>query len=529
MEPTRFESLTRRQFVNLVGKAGGFGAAYLVMQGLGLLPDDLVHASPPELEPGSGGGSSVVILGAGLAGLTAAYLLGKAGYDCHLLEARERVGGRCWTLRRGDSVEERGHARQVCEFDDGLYFNPGPARIPANHSAVLGYCREFGVELEVFVNANRSAMFQDDEAFGGKPIESRQLHSDTAGHIAELLVKATDSGALDEVLGGLDRRRLLYFFKHFGALDENFRYRGSSRAGFEDFPGAGLTPGRGRAPLAFEALVDSRFWYWHMGFEKTFEQQATMLQPVGGMDEIARAFESRLVGRITYGAQVREIRKRSAGVRVVFGDRVGAGEKTREADFCICTIPLPVLKSIDSDFDAEHRTAIADASYTNACKLAWQSQPRFWEDRLGIYGGISWTQREITQIWYPSSGFHGKSGILIGAYNFDPLASEFGKRSIEERAALSRDGISLFHPGMASKLTGPISVAWQNIPYNESAFASWGRRGREQVYPILNRPDGRIYLAGEHLSYWTSWQEGAVRSAHAVSAAIDLHMRSLRA
>ncbi len=529
MEPTRFETLTRRQFVNLVGKAGGFGAAYLVMQGLGLLPDDLVHASPPELEPGSGGGSSVVILGAGLAGLTAAYLLGKAGYDCHLLEARERVGGRCWTLRRGDSVEERGHARQICDFDDGLYFNPGPARIPANHSAVLGYCREFGVELEVFVNANRSAMFQDDEAFGGKPIESRQLHSDTAGHIAELLVKATDSGALDEVLGGLDRRRLLYFFKHFGALDGNFRYRGSSRAGFEDFPGAGLTPGRGRAPLAFEALVDSRFWYWHMGFEKTFEQQATMLQPVGGMDEIARAFESRLVGRITYGAQVREIRKRSAGVRIVFGDRVGAGEKTREADFCICTIPLPVLKSIDSDFDAEHRTAIADASYTNACKLAWQSQPRFWEDRLGIYGGISWTQREITQIWYPSSGFHGKSGILIGAYNFDPLASEFGKRSIEERAALSRDGISLFHPGMASKLTGAISVAWQNIPYNESAFASWGRRGREQVYPILNRPDGRIYLAGEHLSYWTSWQEGAVRSAHAVSAAIDMHMRSLRA
>lgn len=413
--------------------------------------------------------------------------------------------------------------------DDGLYFNPGPARNPANNLAVLGYCREFWVELEVFVNANRSAMFQDDEAFGGKPIESRQLHSDTAGHIAELLVKATDSGALDEVLGGLDRRRLLYFFKHFGALDGNFRYRGSSRAGFEDFPGAGLTPGRGRAPLAFEALVDSRFWYWHMGFEKICEQQATMLQPVGGMDEIARAFESRLVGRITYGAQVREIRKRSAGVRVVFGDRVGAGEKTREADFCICTIPLPVLKSIDSDFDAEHRTAIADASYTNACKLAWQSQPRFWEDRLGIYGGISWTQREITQIWYPSSGFHGKSGILIGAYNFDPLASEFSKRSIEERAALSRDGISLFHPGMASKLTGPISVAWQNIPYNESAFASWGRRGREQVYPILNRPDGRIYLAGEHLSYWTSWQEGAVRSAHAVSAAIDMHMRSLRA
>jgi monoamine oxidase len=90
VDPIRFQTLIRRQFVNLAGKAGGFGAAYLVMQGLGLLPDDLAHASPPELEPGSGSGSSVAILGAGLAGLTAAYLLGKAGYDCHLLEARER-------------------------------------------------------------------------------------------------------------------------------------------------------------------------------------------------------------------------------------------------------------------------------------------------------------------------------------------------------------------------------------------------------------------------------------------------------
>ncbi len=115
MDPIRFQTLTRRQFVNLVGKAGGFGAAYLVMQGLGLLPDDLAHASPPELEPGSGSGSSVAILGAGLAGLTAAYLLGKAGYDCHLLEARERAGGRCWTLRRGDPVEERGGAKRTCD------------------------------------------------------------------------------------------------------------------------------------------------------------------------------------------------------------------------------------------------------------------------------------------------------------------------------------------------------------------------------------------------------------------------------
>ena len=207
----------------------------------------------------------------------------------------------------------------------------------------------------------------------------------------------------------------------------------------------------------------------------------------------------------------------------------GGEEKAKDADFCICTIPLPVLRAIDSDFDIEHRVAIAVAPYTNACKLAWQSQPRFWEDEFGIYGGISWTQREITQIWYPSSGFHRENGILVGAYNFDPFASAFGQRTAAERAALSRDGISLFHPGAKSMLSRPVSVAWQNVPYSESAFASWNALAREQIYPILNRPDGRIYLAGEHLSYWTSWQEGAVRSAHAVCANIDAHVRTLRA
>lgn len=526
MDSIQLAKLTRRELLNLVGRAGGVGAAYVVMQGLGLVPDDAAHASPPGLKFGSGAGVRVVILGAGLAGLTAAYVLGRAGYDCRVLESRRRAGGRCWTLRGGDRVEERGRADQICDFDDGLYFNPGPARIPSNHSALLGYCRDFGIELEVFVNANRSALFQDDRAFAGEPITSRQLHGDTAGHIAELLVKATDSGALDEAVGELDRQRLLYFFKHFGDLDENFRYRGSPRAGFDEMPGAGLTPGVGRVPLPFAALVDSRFWYWHMGFEQRFAQQATMLQPVGGMDRIAAAFESRLAKKITFGARVSEIRKRDNGVRIVYDDAAGTGQAAEEADYCICTIPLPVLRSIDSDFARGHRAAIMAAPYTNACKLAWQSRRRFWEDELGIYGGISWTQREITQVWYPSSGFHGKKGILVGAYNFDPHASAFGARSTAERARLSKEGISLFHPGSGSMLSKPVSVAWQNVPYSESAFANWDELSREWVYPILNRPDGRIYLAGEHLSYWTAWQEGAIRSAHAVSANLHAHATS---
>ena len=102
-------------------------------------------AEPLTLQKGEAHGTKVVILGAGVAGLSAAYELGKAGYDCTVLEARDRVGGRNWSIRRGTRIEMNDGTRQVCEFDPEMYLNSGPARIPSAHQAVLGYCRELGV------------------------------------------------------------------------------------------------------------------------------------------------------------------------------------------------------------------------------------------------------------------------------------------------------------------------------------------------------------------------------------------------
>ena len=96
--------LNRRHFINLVGAAGGVSAAYGTMAAMGLLPIPEAYAGPPALPTGAG--TKVVILGAGIAGMVAALELGKAGYDCTILEARRRPGGRNWSLRSGDVVEE---------------------------------------------------------------------------------------------------------------------------------------------------------------------------------------------------------------------------------------------------------------------------------------------------------------------------------------------------------------------------------------------------------------------------------------
>jgi len=191
--------------------------------------------------------------------MTAAYALRKAGYDCTLIEARGRPGGRNWTIRGGDSIVEH-DATQSCSFDaaDHLYFNAGPARLPQHHQAVLSYCREFDVPLEVMVNDNRSALFHSDAAFEGRPVVARQVISDGRGFLAELLAKAIDANALDGAVGAEDKERLLAFVRSFGALRPDNSYAGSSRAGFSSLPGAGAAPGKLNTPLAFAELLKSQ-------------------------------------------------------------------------------------------------------------------------------------------------------------------------------------------------------------------------------------------------------------------------------
>ena len=161
-------ALTRRQFLFRVGQVGGYSAAFTMMQALGLLP---IAASEAQAIRGvSGHGTRVVILGGGIAGLVSAYEMTRLGYTCTVLEARDRVGGRNWTIRRGSRVNFTDGTEQTCAFDDGLYFNAGPARLPSIHTHMLNYCHQLGVPLEVEINTSRSALLQCDTFNDGRCI-----------------------------------------------------------------------------------------------------------------------------------------------------------------------------------------------------------------------------------------------------------------------------------------------------------------------------------------------------------------------
>jgi monoamine oxidase len=250
-----------------------------------------------------------------------------------------------------------------------------------------------------------------------------------------------------------------------------------------------------------------------------------MMQPVGGMGRIGQAFGERLRGTISYGAAVRALRRSGDAARVVWREAGTGRERAIEAPLAVITIPLAVLRTIPADFTPEIHAAVAAADYVPAVKVAFQAERRFWELDAAIYGGISWTSRDITQVWYPSAGIHQRQGILVGAYIWsDEPGERFAAMPPADRlqAALA-DGAAL-HADYARHLTRGVSVAWQNIPFSAGAWAEWSPEARASHYAPLLRGDGPFLFAGEHMSYINGWQEGAVRSAHHTLHAIAERM-----
>ncbi len=519
--------LTRRDFLHMVGLAGGSAAVYETMVALGMLRTPEAYAGPPKLPAGIGAGKKVVILGAGVGGLAAALELQQAGYEVQILEAQKRTGGRSFTVRNGNVIPQIGLADQVCRFDPGQYLNAGPGRIPYHHQAVLSYCRDLNVELEIYVMETRANLFQTPakEAFDGKPKKNRQVANDTRGYISELLAKAVRKKALDDELDAEDKEKLLSLLVAFGKVNPRagYRYQGSSRSGFRVPPGVD-EPGVFEQPLMLKNLLNSKFWLHRFYQPEDYEWQPTLFQPVGGMDHFADALAKPVKDRIVLGAEVVKIVNGDNEVQVTY--KVGGQQMETQANFCVSNIPLPLLHRIiaaEESFSKKYRDAVGIVPFAKTCKVGWQANERFWEapdQENQIYGGISWIDHPITQMWYPSAGFFKeKKGVLTGAYNFSKVAEDFGKLFLDARLKLAQEGAERLHPQFAQfvPLDLGLSIAWQLVPYQEGGWADWTfEGGQQQAYDRLLDPDKQFRVVGDQVSYLPGWQEGAVLSAHHV-------------
>ena len=507
--------LTRREALSSIAAVGGEQAVKDALAVLGLGPSSHRRPQPLQLKEGLGQGTRVLVLGAGIAGLVTALELSRAGFDVQVLEARDRVGGRTWTLRQGDRVDYTNGRTQTVAFDPGLYFNAGPARIPSQHRTLLDYCSELGVPLEVLVNSSHGAQVRPD--LQQPAFTVGQAINDARGHVSGLLAKAVQRDALDDVLSGEERTRLLGFLQVYGDLSQELAFEGTIRSGHLESPAhPGALPAS-RAPLGLDQLLHPELWgaLLHTEFP---EFSATMFQPVGGMDRITDAFYQRVRDHVQLGAVVRQIRQLDDGVAVTYHDRSSGREQVVRADYLVSTLPLPLLARLDTDFSEPIKTALLSTRSDQATKVAWQS-PRFWETDYRTYGGLSWIEHPARLLWYPSNDLNTREGVLVAGYVTGEGADAFGVKPFAEQYASSKEAVELLHPGYSKHLRNPLAVSWEQIPYSEGP---WLQREHfpADASALLEAGHGRVYFAGDGLvqSGVGIWQESAANSARHVIA-----------
>jgi monoamine oxidase len=515
---TRNSARTRRQLLTLVGKVGGGAAMYRAMTALGFAAESN-YTGPISLQDAPKG-SSVLILGAGIAGLVAAYELRRAGYEVTVLEYNGRAGGRAWTIRGGDEYTELGGFKQKCEFDKGLYLNTGPWRIPFHHHAVIDYAKRFGVALEPFIQVNYNAYVHSSDAFQGRPQRYRHVQADYQGHVSELLAKAVNERQLDAELSREDQDKLLESLRSWGALDKQFRYAmnttSSNRRGYEVDPAGGSMPvAVSSKPIDRDELLRSGLWK-HIAIGTDYEFQSTIFQPVGGMDQIAMAMYREVKDLVRFNAKVTKIDQNERSVTVTYVDAngVNAPSRSAKADWCICTIPLSILSQIEVTASRPMLDAIHAVPYAASFKAGLQFKRKFWEQDEQIYGGISYTDLSINRISYPSNGYGqpGK-GVMVGSYVLGSNAFEFSAMTPEQRLReVLRQGAEI-HPQYPEEFENGISVGWHRVPWTNGCYGLWTETTRNSHYKNLCLIDGRLALAGEHASYLPAWQEGSVLSA----------------
>lgn len=562
-------------------------------------------------------GKRALILGAGVAGLTTAYelLSQESGMTVTILEAQNRTGGRCLSLRTGDTLTEdecsqlfgsKPGETQVVRFDRPVgdsepYLNAGPGRIPSSHKRLLGYLKRFGVAVEVYVMNSESNLVQKEGGpFDSKPMVYRQLNHNTRGWLAQMVFERAPEllgcAGIDIPADKRDERvlQLRELMISFGELNAEGKYvptageegmeNARSRAGFDVLPG--VEAGEIADAIDLDTLLESEFWKNTRFYQPVdFLWQPTLFQPVGGMDQVQHAFAQQVAalgGTVHLNSPVKSIDWDPEKKEFVVQVSLVGTEETREhrADYLFSNIAMPFLSRILSEglqgksgngFSADFKAGLHavyaaqfkddggkdDEGYVErflACttKVGWQANRDLWQgspleilhhdhhdaDYLGtresevgvvpIFGGISWTDAEIQQIWYPSNAYHDEKGVLTGAYNFSDIAYRWGKKSVEERLDLAREDARRFGKAFGDGLEKGLAIAWQNMPHIKGGWAQWQALDDEAaavehfnhlaqgtaVTDSGGTTDGPVFfVVGDQLSSLPGWQEGAIASA----------------
>ncbi|HYA18256.1 MAG TPA: FAD-dependent oxidoreductase, partial [Bryobacteraceae bacterium] len=439
---------------------------------------------------------------------------------------RDRIGGLAWAIKGGATHTEIGGDTQKCNWDEGLWVNAGPWRIPYSHTGVLGYCREWGVAMEMFVNEADGSYFYYENANVGslarKKVRLREVKADLIGHVNELLVKAIDQKALDLPMTPEDQQQLVRFLVNQGYLDSSdHRYKAFDSRGPGD-------------PYQLTALLQGNFTRNIRSIPQTEGTTAApMFQPVGGMDMIWKA-GARAIGtnRITMNAAVQSIRQDERGATVVYKDTKTGKTTELKADYVVMCLPMPILAAMDVQLSPDIMAAVKATNHSNSAKVGLAMKRRFWEEDDQIFGGHLYSDLPLGEFSYPSFGYFQKKGVLLGLYS-NGQYGELLDKPIADRIEHVLMHSSKVHPQIRQEFESAYAVWWKKVEYSRGGYAGGGGGrgggGGDLRRVTLSKMDNRLLIGSAATAPYSQpdWQEGAVAAAW--QALTTLHDRAMRA
>lgn len=447
----------------------------------------------------------VIVVGAGMAGLTAAFELQRAGHEIVILEAQQRVGGRVYTLRE--------------PFTHGLYAEAGAMRIPKAHDLTLAYVEKFGLHTEPFTMGNPNAYYYlhgvrhrifeadadpDRLGFELAAHERHQTASQIWADAISPFVRRLEEQGEDcwpEIVAQYDQ----YSTREF--LEANNWSEGVIEA-------FGLLADQ-------EALLNASFL--ELLREEVGNYYTNMVELVGGMDTLPRAFLPHLHSRIRFGARMIAIDQTQDEVVIHF--ETAAGRFSVTGDYAIITVPFPVLRHVEAikPFSKPKQRAIRQLHYDASAKILFQCRRRFWEEDDGIFGGGTITDLPIRVVYYPDHSRETGRGVILASYTWSEDAQRWGSLDPRDRIAQALEDLAEIHPQVLQEFEVGTSKMWHDDEFAGGAFALFDPGQQTLLHDHIVAPEGRIYFAGEHTSLCHAWIQGAIESG--LRAAQDIHER----
>jgi monoamine oxidase len=489
MHPT----FTRRDFVKL---------SSILTATLATYPVSALSVNDP-WQKKRGAKQKVIIIGAGMSGLSAGMELRNLGHEVQIIEGQMRAGGRVFTARN--------------MFADGLYADMGAARIPEDHDWTMKYVKQYGLDLYPFNPVAGDLL----HVVKGKKIrytsaQPAPLKSYPFSFTPEEIAMSWD---------GISTKPFEVIMKNVGDA-RDMSWPPAAIAGYDS-----LTFKEFIASQHYSAdISDALMLGWEEGSAKGLDVSVLEMirelslsfgakrnKIVGGNDLLPRALAKDLGALIQYGTKVLAVQQDDTGVSVTV-DR-GGEHATLRADRVICTLPLPVLRKMDfvKTLSAPKQAAINNMGGWNLGRTAMQVKDRYW--RKDGLTGFSATDLP-SEIWDPHYESDAARGI-IAHYVKGRDAGKFMTMSAEERLAFSTNHVDSVFPGLKPQLEGAFIKVWGEDPWAGYAHAIGTPNDLTLHLPHLITAEGRIHFAGEHASAYHGWIQGAIESGNRTAKEVN--------